>query len=333
MLTEQAKNELIRCIHSVPQLQSCMIGLYYSNTSSMLHPGLRGTQGYRNCTVIIEVVENSNITVPQTNQIIETEPQNANSGRAWEELGQAGMSCGFTVLAGFGVAAATTAAPATAGASTVLVVAAWGGLVTSSIQCGNGIFRTYMAASGQLRELQEIETDPFYSTVSDWVNWLGIGFSIVTLTGSIRNLMQLKSLLRNQLPANFRNLSRSAQNRAITRLLRRIYEQPQGEALIRQALREAGIREADINRHLSNIIRSSRDFGRVAARARLGNSGFVNIATNLSQREATHLANSIRGAWASLGENVLVFSLERAQSALAPPPLSINVNIISNNQP
>ncbi len=321
MLTQRARELLVHSIHQNPQFRGCIIGLYDEDQSVTLHTGIRDAPAFRRCSVIVEVSQNTNaIAAPTNDQIVEINPQNSNQGRAWAELAQAGMSCGFTALSVIGAATATAAAPATFGASWLLVYAAWGGTLTSGFQCGTGLYRTFMATTGQLQALQQMENDPFYSSVITLVDRIDLGLGIFSLAGAAgaaaRSVRSLRNLLR--LPTNFSSLSRNAKKVAIAEALRGIYGTPGGPQSIREALSGAGFAGPEIEQIIARI-----------ARGRAIPLRIQGVTSGILARQAEPLVNSVRSALTDLGEDVFVFGLARAQAATAPDKI-VTINIIES---
>ena len=326
MLTEQAKNSLVQSIHEVSQLQGCMIGLYDENQSLVLHSGDRNASAFGKCVVIVEIIENPNLILPFENQSIEIPPSHASEGKLKAELAQAGMSCGFLLLSGLGIAGAAATAPVTGGASILLGVAAWGGFATQSFQCGTGLYRSWMTATGKLQELESIEKDPVYSSILEWVDRADIGFGLLSIGANARNVIRVRQMLKSQLPVNFKTLSKTAQKKVTAESLRRIYDGPGGEKLIREALREAGFNEQAISRHINNLGRSNGFFNYLGGGGKKVIKRNASAVSKLFDKEAKILTESIKAKWLILREDIYVFTLERLQDETKT---MVNVNIIS----
>lgn len=145
MLNSQEKYNLIKSIHGIPMYEGCMIGLYEDVGSELLHGGKKGTSGYMNYLAIVEVQTVDDLSIVFSGKGIEGLSQDAiRNSKVKSELANTGLNCFFAVASGAGIVTTSAASGATGGTSLLLTVAMWGGFVTSTAQCTDGLYKLAM---------------------------------------------------------------------------------------------------------------------------------------------------------------------------------------------
>ncbi|MEZ5425103.1 MAG: hypothetical protein R2747_02455 [Pyrinomonadaceae bacterium] len=110
-----------------------------------------------------------------------------NGSRLGSEALNAGLSCTFTVISAYGVAASAAAEAPTGGASTILLIASWTSMIASGIQCGDGIARTIEAlANPEGTTIARADANPVYSGYRTTVDAVGIVSGGVSAAGALR---------------------------------------------------------------------------------------------------------------------------------------------------
>jgi hypothetical protein len=181
------ENELVRRIRRNPSLSLAGIGYEGGRQSRVLSEPPIPASG--NLWVVIEETTINQDGLAQLEQLLlsaggpsRTQPttqQIPRESRWGRELVGAGFSCGAMVLAGAAVSAGGAAAPVTGGASVLLSVAAWTGLVTSSLQCGIGLGRLGNEIFNPDQN-DRLDADLTYQRITFGIDLLGVASGIVS---------------------------------------------------------------------------------------------------------------------------------------------------------
>ena len=258
MISEQLLREMVRRIHACPELNGCRIGIYGNYQCRVLHHGYNVGPNSERVIIIIEEVETDDPTVLRDLQQWATAPGGSPAGssnplvvtnrsRLGPELVGAGINCGLTVVAFFGVTGGVAAEIPTGGASTFLVVASWTGFVTQSIQCANGLFRIgAIVNSPESNTLEQWDQNGLYAKSMLVVDGLGLTAGVTSLPFAMRNLW---AVLARQRSFGARALSfdrlkamnRAQRLQAIQEVVEEASRTPEGRKALIQAARESGV--------------------------------------------------------------------------------------------
>ncbi len=195
MISEEILNNIVRAIHAQSELHGCMIGFEGNGQSRMLHSGLTPSINYGRVFVVVEALEITGalpvIGIGTTPTEMPTPPPVITNGsRLRQELIGAGLSCSLTVVSAVAVVGGVAGEVPSAGASTLLVIAGWTGLITSGAQCANGLVRSWQTiANPETNSLQQWDNNRYYSTAFLIIDAVGVVSSLVQLPFAVRNLM------------------------------------------------------------------------------------------------------------------------------------------------
>jgi hypothetical protein len=298
MLTDAQKRQIVDRIYAQPSLYGCQIGYEGNNQSSVIHHGMVPSVNYHRVLVIIEettegppsqvVVRGGSSagppSLPPAPAVTQTPPNFVSNGsRLWPELIGAGASCALTVVSGVAVAGGVAAEVPSAGTSTALVVLGWAGLVTSSLQCGNGLARSYDALMNpDDNSIQRAESNVWYSRGFLVVDAIGVVSSLAALPSAMRGLYTLLQRRGGLVSVEaLSRMNRAERQIAVARALERAASNPAERAALEAALRQAGMTEAQMARLASR--------GAVASVA-----GSRTVMTVIDQATARALSESIR---------------------------------------
>jgi hypothetical protein len=178
----------------------------------------------------------------------------------------AGLSCGLAVVSGIGVLGGAAAEVPTAGASTVIVVLAWTGFVTSGIQCVNGVVRAAEAIHNPAsNSLQQWDTNKIYSTSILIVDAVGVVSGLASLPFATRNLLAVLERRGGMVTAErLAAMSRAERPAAIQRAVGEATRTPEGRQALEAALRDAGLTERQAAQVLAHGAGTARRAGIVA---------------------------------------------------------------------
>ena len=278
MLPERILKQMVRKIHSFPDLEGCLIGLHGNRQSRVLHHGYSMTPNSERVIIIIEECEADTAVSSELHQWAKVpggSPDGApnpsavmNRSRLGPELIGAGLSCGLTVVSAVGVFSGAAAEVPTGGASTFLVVASWTGLVTQGIQCANGLVRiTAIAISPDGDTLQQWDNNNAYSASILVVDAVGVVSTVSTLPFAVRNLWAVlarqRSFIARRLTfESLKNMNRAGRLRTIGEVMEEASRTPEGRAALIAAAREAGVGAKSIQstsglsvRHANTLVR------------------------------------------------------------------------------
>lgn len=283
MLPAATRSGIVDAINSFDELYGCTVGYYGGNACSQLASGMIPSINFGRILVILEEldlpggvmvdvpglssppgqnVSTTPVTIPSTPLFI------SNNSRVTSEVVGAGLSCGLTIIAGIGVIGGAAAEVPTAGASTIVVVLAWTGFVTSGIQCINGIVRSAEALSNPTtNSLQQWDDNTIYSTAFLIVDALGLASGFAALPATMKNLLavlQRRGALLSL--AQLERMSRAERQVALRAAVQQATRTEEGAAEMATALRNAGLSERQAASVLANGASTARR-ARTALRA------------------------------------------------------------------
>lgn len=188
-VSKETLRGMVDVIHDQPELIGVAIGLYDDLQCSVVDTGVVATKAYAQVGVVIEVVKDGEESVVPTVPTDQPQPPRSitNSSPVWTELKGAGLNCGFTVVAGVGVAASAAGEIPSAGTSTFLLVASWTGVVTSGLQCVNGLVRSVEAFRNP-DALARWDQSTAYKWSFLIVDGIGVAAALATLPMALKNL-------------------------------------------------------------------------------------------------------------------------------------------------
>lgn len=291
MIPESLLTKLVETIHSEPSLKGSAIGYYGNNQCRMLHPGRNSSK-----VVIVEEIvpgksEERSASVKGTSssgggsqQILSTPPPIVtNRSVIGREAVGAGLSCGMAVVSGVAVFGGAAAAPASGGASTFLVVAAWTGFVTSGIQCINGIVRVgTILADPNDNDLQRWDENTLYSVTSLMVDALGLASSLVALPAATKSFWQALQT-HGKMKQGFEavsKLDRAARSKLVRDALKTAVSTPEGKKAVEAALKETAL----TNKQVATVLKVGANTG---SRSRV-------VMGALSKQSASKLQTAIK---------------------------------------
>jgi len=274
MVSRQLLNAIVQKIYSFPEFHGCIIGLYGDNGCSVLEAGYTPSVNYGRVAVIIEEVVTDDPSTAANTQMWADTPGSSPAGSpnpivvtnrsVWgREAVGAGLSCGMTIVSAVGVLGGVAAEVPSAGTSTFLVIVAWTGMITSGIQCINGLVRVgAIIANPDDNTLQRWDGNKIYSTTILIVDALGMVAAIAALPTGIENLWaiivrQRAFALRGLTEATLRNMNAAERAKVIRELIEAASKTPEGRAAIMAAAREADIAASTLARPSSLSVRNA----------------------------------------------------------------------------
>lgn len=135
----------------------------------------------------------------------------------------------------------------TGGASTLLVVASWSGLVTGAVQCANGLVRVGAALSNPNgNTLDQWDRNSGYSTTLLMVDAIGVTGGLTALPFAVRNAWAVVTRMRAFATADFslealRRLNRIERFKTLSKMFQEAARTPEGASALVAAAREARI--------------------------------------------------------------------------------------------
>jgi hypothetical protein len=303
MISNETLERIVAEIQRQPELRGAPILFYGNQQCRELFPGIQAFRSYESVLVIIEEASISESGVQAARRSTRDRAVESsdfpdairNESRVRAELIGAGLSCGAAALSGVGLVAGAAAEVPTGGAATILVVAAWAGLVTSSVQCVNGVARSYEAITNpDANTLQQWDQNTIYTYSINIVDGIGLAAGVASLGAGARNLFAILERRGALVTASeLERMSRTQRQRAIENALRQATRTPEGQAAVREALEQAGFRGNQASR-----------FAGAGARGVQGPSTIrqtTRVATVLSQESATRLNRTLVGV---IGDSV-----------------------------
>ena len=252
MITEQDLTLLRESIYAIPELNGCRIGLYGNNQCRVIREGVIPSVNYEKVVIIEEITDliQAPVTTARPISPPRAEPATThvlNRSQAVPELIGAGLSCGLAVWSGVEIIGGTIGAPATGGTSLVITVIGWTGFAMSSIQCINGLTRSYQVA------FHPDEDTLHQWDQNDWYRWsmfavdaidVGTGVAGVTLLGRrLARLLAERRALITVVPEGLQGLdrmSRDERKRAVQQAIQDLARDPAAQRELEAVLREGG---------------------------------------------------------------------------------------------
>jgi len=262
-LSDEQLAGVVRAIHAQPELTGVMVGLYDGMTCSIADPGAKVALPFWEVAVIVEEIDDDSKTVEVPAEPTDTAqppPAITNGSRIWSELAGAGLNCGFAVISGVGVLGGAAAELPSGGTSTFLVVVAWAGFATSSVQCLNGIVRTVEAtANPDSDSLARWDQNKIYTVSFLVVDAIGVGAGLASLGPNIKNLLAVLER-RGGLPAAgaLAKMGRDARGKAIQDAINLARRNPESTKILDQALADA-LSSRTVRRVARNVIIAARN--------------------------------------------------------------------------
>lgn len=285
MLSEAQLIAISNRLQAFPELHGCVVGHYGATRSRVLFPGIQGSSNYNIAVIIDEMNIRPQLSYTQTSPPPPpTVAQVTNDSRVGRELIGAGLSCGFTAIAGVGFVASLAAEGVSLGTSTFLAVAAWGGMVSGGLQCMNGLYRSYeVIANPHSDSLEQLDNEVWYSRTCFVVDAVGVLSAVVGIGAARRALLELLER-RAALPsaAALERMTRPERDVAMREALRRASQTPAARRELQQALQEAFP-----DRNIAAMMRAGGSSGTLT-------TGRV-VSGIISQQLATSIGNEIRG--------------------------------------
>jgi hypothetical protein len=259
MIPQSVLQQLVNEIHSIPELNSCVIGYQGGNQSRVLHHGYPFTPAFGQCCVVIEEVvspdagmtKNTQRFVDRPSSVVagNQAPQITNRSRLGRELAGAGLSCTFAAGAAVGVAGSVAAEVPTAGGSTFLLVLAWGGFITSGASCLNGLVRVGMAVSEpDGNSLQDLDGSTVYTAVTLINDGVGMAMGVGSLGVAGKNLFAVLSrqnafTSRGLTQASLKAMNRAERGGVIREAVEQASRTPSGRKAILDAAKNSKVGE------------------------------------------------------------------------------------------
>ncbi|MFO0850868.1 MAG: hypothetical protein U0871_20270 [Gemmataceae bacterium] len=250
--TDAQLNRIVGAVYTESELYGCMVGYQGGGSSRVLHYGMAPSVNWGRVVTVIESVDTIG---PMPAPPAATDPTDpgpppkiSNRSVFGKELLGAGLSCGLTVLSGMAVIGGAAAEVPTGGASTALVVLGWGGLVTSSIQCGNALVRVGTAlADPDDNTLQRWDDNKVYSGIILAVDGAGVVFSVVSLPFAVRNLLAVLERRGGMVAAaQLEKMTREERRKAIQKAVNEASKSPDGRKAVKEALEKAGLKPGQV---------------------------------------------------------------------------------------
>jgi len=256
-------DDITDAIHSQPELNGVIIGHYGNGTCSISDTGIPVATAYSQIAVIIEDVDTGDpVSVPTEPVDVGQAPVKiTNRSRMWAEFTGAGLTCGCVVLSGVGVAGSAAGEVPSAGTSTFLLVAAWTGLVTSSLQCVNAITRSVVTIRDPDSDSLSVwDQNRIYTVGFLIVDAIGVGAAIVSIGPAVKNLIAVLQR-RGGLAATetLAKMGRDARAAEIQRALAKASQNPESRKVLEQALKDAGVSARTIRRVATSSVIAGRN--------------------------------------------------------------------------
>lgn len=266
MITKNELDEIVRRIYSFDELRGCPIGLEADNQSRMVRPGFSaGPNSARVVVIIEECIVKDQAVLDDTREWAAapdgTLRSNAapdvvtNRSRVGSELAGAAFSCTMTVVSAVGVVGGVVGEVPSGGTSTFLIVVAWTGLITQSIQCVNGIVRVselYRDPDGN--SLQVWDQSKVYTSAMLLVDAIGIASNLASLPNSFQKFWAVAArqkafLSRGLTWASLKSMNRFDRAKVIKEVLDEASQvSAQERVALMAAAEEAGVGSGSMQR-------------------------------------------------------------------------------------
>jgi len=272
-------------IHSFREFAGVRIGLDDGCQSELIHHGDSTSPNYDEVVVIIEIVgdplptaaqpalqrggRRAGRAVPPPTVLGEPPAVITNRSRIGREVIGGVVSCGVMVASAWAVGGGAAAAVPSGGLSTALIVVGYVGLVSSSVACVNSLGRVGVAmVEPDSNSLQVLDRDYDYSMFI-WINDIvGVTTAVVAAPVAFVRISRLLRARRAFPSADaLRGMTRRQRMSTIEEGLRSLG--PGERQAAREALRESGFGESQINRLLGTRPGLPRSLQRSGATRRL----------------------------------------------------------------
>lgn len=259
MISDYTLYQIKDAINDIPELNGCKIGFHGNLQSKIIDTGNPNSKNYH-ITVIIEEthadiapkVSNEYIKLPHPEIVL-------NKTVAGAELKGAGLTCGFAALSGLAVVGSVAAEVPSFGTSTVLLIAAWTGFVTQSIQCVNGITRAVeVYRNPDENSIQRWDGNEWYSNTFKVINDIDLISGVISISGAAKNVRNML-ILKGALPEEaIKTMTNAQKIDAYKRAIKKISENPVLASEFENLLKKMGPRVANrLKRNNEVIIRRS----------------------------------------------------------------------------
>lgn len=303
-LGQESIRRLVRTIYERPELNGTIVGLYDDRSCALASAGNKVALAYWERAVIIEVVPDPADLSASTIETASTKPALVkNSSKLGAELIGVGLSCTFTAASAVGFAGAAAAEVPTLGGATFVAAVAWTGLVTSGIQCINGIVRVgAIVSDADATTLSEWDENKIYSVSMLVVDAIGLGAGAVSLTNGMRSLLAVLERRGNMVSAQaLASMGRDRRAATIQRALAEASRNPESRMVLDAAMEEALNSARTARRVTSNPIiaaRNSRVVGEVISRetTRRLQRSLVEVVAGIAQPIASGLPPGMVGS-------------------------------------
>jgi hypothetical protein len=267
-LTKEQLDDVVSAIHSQPELSGVVVGYYDGMMCSVADYGAMVSLNYWEKAVIVEEVDEDgqSVLVPVDPTDTAAPPAKiTNRSRIWSELVGAGLNCGFAVVSGVGVLGGAAAEVPSGGTSTFLVVVAWAGFATSSVQCINGVVRTVEAATNPDSDsISRWDQNKIYTISFLVVDAIGVGAGLASLGPNVKNLLAVLERRGGLKSAEeLAKMGRDARGKAIQDALNAARRNPESAKILDQALKDA-LSAKIVRRVGRNVIIAARNSGTVS---------------------------------------------------------------------
>jgi hypothetical protein len=266
-LTREQIDAIVDVIHAQPELTGVIVGHYGGLMCSIADTGSMVALPYWEKAVIIEEIDDdASVEVPSDPTDTARPPAViTNRSRIWSEFAGAGLNCGFAVISAVGVVGGAAAEVPSGGTSTFLVVVAWAGLATSSIQCVNGIVRTVEAAtSPDSDSLARWDKNRIYTVSFLVVDAIGVAAGLASLGPNVKNLLAVLERRGGLKSADMlAKMGREARAQAIQDALNQARRNPESARILDEALKDA-LGSRTVRRVATNAVIASRNTGVVS---------------------------------------------------------------------
>lgn len=264
----------MRAVYQVPQLRGAIVGLYEGEECRLISSGYPGALYSSRVSVIVELIYSQdpselgelagrtgqssglNNTVAPPPMIV------TNKSKMRAEIVGAGASCLFAGVAALGVAAGIAGEVPTGGASSFLVVAAWGGLISGAVQCANGVARVAEGyRNPDSASLEEWDQTWWYSNGMLFIDAVGVVSAVASLPFAARNFMAVISrqkafLARGLTFAKLKAMNRFERLRVIQEVFAEASRTSEGKKALFEAAKQYDVAAASMARTRMSVRKS-----------------------------------------------------------------------------
>ena len=280
MASEKVLRMIVRKIQANPELAGCVIGYRGGGQCRVIGYPSCVTPNSENVAVVIEEVyvpsaPRAAYRAASSPSIPAVSPRRfaTNYSKLGPELIGTGASCGLAVVSGLGIAVGAASEVPTGGASTLLVIASWTGLVTGGIQCLNGLVRIGVALVDlEGDSLEAWDDNQIYATSMLLVDGIGIAGAASSLPFAVRELWAVTARLRafRSLDLSFealKRMNRVGRMQTLSKLFREASRTEAGAKELVTAARQAQIAARTMQRPGSLSVRHAETLREIISRA------------------------------------------------------------------